>query len=171
VHDLEIYSLDGVVGIKGVRDPVLTIVVSTSSYLDFISYAVALASLCNIDMDQRRRGSCVVSWIRSDVCLNVGSIGCVVGNVTSGVELIVCWGVSNRIGWSIGRSIDRLCYFIFASSFLSHRVEGTLATTSLAWTLRSASGVGTCCGSTVSGTSFLDLSSCNTNVGLEAPDH
>jgi hypothetical protein len=44
VHDLEICCLNGVVGVKGVRDPVLAIVVSTSSYLDFISYAVALAS-------------------------------------------------------------------------------------------------------------------------------
>jgi hypothetical protein len=105
VHDLEIYSLDGVVGIKGVRDPVLTIVVSTSSYLDFISYAVALASLCNIDMDQRRRGSCVVSWIRSDVCLNVGSIGCVVGDVTSGVDLIVCWGVSTGLAGALAAAL------------------------------------------------------------------
>jgi hypothetical protein len=139
VHDPEICSLDGVVCVKGVRDPVLTIVVSTSSYLDFISYAVALASFQTIDLDQRRRSSCVESWVRSDVCLDIGSIGCVVGDVTSGVDLIICWGVSHRIGWSVGRSVgnrvDRLCYFIFASSFFSHRVEGTLATMSLARTL------------------------------------
>jgi hypothetical protein len=49
VHDPEICSLNGVVGVKGVRDPVLAIVVSTSSYLDFISYAVALASLGTVD--------------------------------------------------------------------------------------------------------------------------
>jgi hypothetical protein len=139
VHDPEICSLDGVVCVKGVRDPVLTIVVSTSSYLDFISYAVALASFRTIDLDQRRRSSCVESWVRSDVCLDIGSIGCVVGDVTSGVDLIICWGVSHRIGWSVGRSVgskvDRLCYFIFTSSFFSHRVEGTLATMSLARTL------------------------------------
>jgi hypothetical protein len=51
MHDPEICSLDGVVGVKGVRDLVLTIVVSTSSYHDFISYAVALASLSTIDLD------------------------------------------------------------------------------------------------------------------------
>jgi hypothetical protein len=125
--------MDGVVGVKRVKDPVLTIVVSTSSYLDFISYTVALASLCTIDLDRRRRSSCGVSWIRSDVFL---SIGYVVGDVTSGIDLIVCWGVSHRIGWSIRRNVgsrvDWLCYFIFASSFFSHRVEGTLSTTSLA---------------------------------------
>jgi hypothetical protein len=43
--------------------------------------------------------------------------------------------------------------------------------TSLARKLRSASGIETCRRSTVSGTSFIDLSSCNTDVGLEAPDH
>jgi hypothetical protein len=173
VHDPEICSLDGVVGVKGVRDPVLAIVVSTSSYLNFISYAVALASLSTIDLDQRRRSSGVVSWVRSDICLNIGSIGCIVGDVTSNIGLVVCWGISHRIGCSVGSGVDRLCYFVFLSSLFSHQVEGTLGTTLLARTLRSASasGVGTCCGSAVFGTSFLDLSGCNTDVGLEAPDH
>jgi hypothetical protein len=175
VHDPEFCSLDVVVGVKGIRYPVLTIVVSSSSYLDFISCAVALASLSTIGLDQRRLSSCVFSWVQSDVCLNIGSISCVVDDVTSGIGRVVCWGISHRVGWSVGYSIgsgvDRLHYIIFASSFFSHQVEGTLATTSLARTLRSASGVGTCCGSAVSGTSFFDLSGCNADVGLEAPDH
>jgi hypothetical protein len=50
VHDPEICSLNGVVGVKGVRDPMLAVVVSTSSYLDFISYGVTLSS-------------CIVSWV------------------------------------------------------------------------------------------------------------
>jgi hypothetical protein len=175
VHDPEICSLDGVVGVKGVRDPVLAILVSTLSYLDFISYAVVLASLSSIGLDQRRLSSCVVSWVRSDVCLNIGSIGCVVDDVTSGIGQVICWGISHRVGWSvrcsIGNEVDWLRYFVFTSSFFSHRVEGTLATTSLARTLRSASGVGTCCGSAISKTSFFDLSGCNADVGLEASDH
>jgi hypothetical protein len=142
--------------------------------LHFISYAVTPTSLSTIGLDRRRLSSCIASWIWGGVPLYVGSIGCVVEDVTSDIDLIVCWGVSHRIGWSVGRSIgsrvDRLCCFIFASSFFSHRVEGTLATTSLARTLRSTSGIGTCYRSTVSGTSFLDLSSCNTDVGLEAPN-
>jgi hypothetical protein len=44
VHDPEFCSLDGVVSVKGVRDPMLAVVISTSSYLDFISYMVALTS-------------------------------------------------------------------------------------------------------------------------------
>jgi hypothetical protein len=53
----------------------------------------------------------------------------------------------------------------------SHRVQGTLATMSLAWTLRSTSGVRTCCRSAVSRTSFFDLSSGYTDIGLKKPDH
>jgi hypothetical protein len=175
MHDPEICSLDGVVGVKGVRDPMFVILVSASSYLDFISYAVTLAFFCTIGLDQRRLSSCVVSWVQSDICLNIGNIGCVVDDVTSGIFRVVCWGISRKVGWSVGCSIDsgigRLCYFVFASSFFSHWVEGTLATTSLAPTLRSASGVGTCCGSAISRTSFFDLSSCDTDIGLEASDH
>jgi hypothetical protein len=179
VQDPEFCSLDGVVGVKGVGDPMLRIVVSTSSYLDFISYAVALASLGTIGLDLRRPSSCVVSWVWSGVPLNIVSIGCVADNVTSGIGWVVCWGIRCRVGWSagcnigsgIGSWVGRLCYFIFAPTFFSHQVEGTLSTTSLARTLRSASGVGTCCGSAVSGTSFFDLSGWNADVGLEAPDH
>jgi hypothetical protein len=175
MHDPEFCSLDGVVGVKGVRDPVLSIVVNTSSYLNFISYAVTLASLGTIGLDQRRLSSCVVSWVQSDVCLNIANISCVVDDVTNGIGRVVCWGISRRVGWSvscsIGSGVDRLRYFVFASSFFSHRIEGTLATTSLVRTLRSASGVRTCCGSAVSRTSCFGLSGCNAYVGLEVPDH
>jgi hypothetical protein len=51
VHDPEFCSLNGVVGVKDVRDPMLAVVVSTSSYLDFISYAVTVASFCTIGLD------------------------------------------------------------------------------------------------------------------------
>jgi hypothetical protein len=118
-----------------------------------------------------------VPWVRSDICLNIGSIGCVVGDITSSIRRAICWGISRRFGWSVGCStgsgVDRLCYFVFASSLFSYRVGGTLATMSLARTLRSASasGVGTCCGSDVSRASFFDLSGCNMDVGLEASDH
>jgi hypothetical protein len=51
MHDPEICCLDGVVSIKGVRDPVFAIVVSSSSYLHFVSYVVTLASFCTIGLD------------------------------------------------------------------------------------------------------------------------
>jgi hypothetical protein len=115
---------------------VLAVVVSTSCYLDFIFYAVTLASFYTIGLDQRRLSSCVVSWVRSDVYLNIGSVGCVVDDVTSGICRVVCWGISRGVDWSVGCSIGceigQLRYFVLASSFFSHWVEGTLATTSLA---------------------------------------
>jgi hypothetical protein len=173
MHDPEICSLDGVVGVEGVRYPMLAVIVCTPSYLNFISYAVAPTSFCMIGLDQRRLSSCVVSWIWGGVPLDVGSIGCIVGGVAS-ISRSVCWSISRWVGWSIGCSvssgISRLHYFVFASPFFSHRVEGTLAATSLSRALRSASGIGTCRRSTVSRASFFDLSSCNTDIGLEAPD-
>jgi hypothetical protein len=165
---------DRVVGIEGVRDPMLTVVVCTPSYLDFISYAVTPTSFCTIGLDRRRLSSCIVSCIWGGVPLDVGSVGCIVGGIAGSISRGVCWSISRWVGWSIGCSvgsgIGRLHYFIFASSFFSHWVKGTLATTSLARTLRSASGIGTCRRSTVSRASFLDLSGCNTDIGLEAPD-
>jgi hypothetical protein len=117
----------------------LAVVVCTPSYLDFISYAVTPTSLRTIDLDRRRLSSCIASWIWGKVSLDVGSIGCVVGGIASGISRGVCWSISRLIGWSIGCSvssgISRLHYFVFISSFFSHRVEGTLAMTSLARTL------------------------------------
>jgi hypothetical protein len=83
VHDLEICSLDGVVGVERVRCPMLVVVVCTPSYLDFISYAVAPTSFCMIRLDRRRLSSCVASWIWGGVPLNIGCVGCIVGGVAS----------------------------------------------------------------------------------------
>jgi hypothetical protein len=63
VHMPEVRSLDRVVGVKGVGNPVFADVVSTSCYLHFISYAVSLASFCTIGLDWRRLGSCILSWV------------------------------------------------------------------------------------------------------------
>jgi hypothetical protein len=170
VHMLEVRSLNGVVGVKGIGNPMFVVVVSTSCYLHFISYVVTLASFCTIGLDWRRLSSCIVSEVWSGVSLDVGSVSCVVDNIDSGISR----GISYRVGWSIscsvGSGVDRLCYFVFASSLFSHLVEGTPATTSLARTLQSAPGTGTCCGSVVSRTSFFDLCSGDVNVGLETLD-
>jgi hypothetical protein len=170
VHDPEVCSLNGVVGAKGIGNPMFVVIVSTSCYLHNNSYAVSLASFCMIGLEWMRLSSCIVPEVRSGVSLDVGSVGCVVDNVDSAVG----WGISYRVGWSIscsfGSGVDRLCYFIFASSLFNHRVEGTLAMMSLARTLRSAPGIGTYCGSVVSRTSFFDLCSGDVNVGLETSD-
>jgi hypothetical protein len=51
VHDPEVCSLNGVVGVKGIWDPMFRVVVSTSCYLHFISYAMTLASFGTIGLD------------------------------------------------------------------------------------------------------------------------
>jgi hypothetical protein len=83
VHDPEICSLDRVVGVEGVRYPMLAVVVCAMSYFDFVSYAVTLTSLCTIGLDQRRLSSCIASWIWWRVSLDVSSIGCIVGGIAS----------------------------------------------------------------------------------------
>jgi hypothetical protein len=75
VHDPEICSLDRVVGVKGVRDSMLAIVVCTPSYFDFLFYAVTPTSLCMIGLDRRKLSSCMASWIWGRVSLDVSSIG------------------------------------------------------------------------------------------------
>jgi hypothetical protein len=124
MHDLEICCLDEVVSIDGVRDPVFTVVVSTSCYLHFISYVVTLASFCTIGLDWRRLSSSIVSWIWSSVPLDVGSISYVVDDVDVSIGRSVCWRIIRRVGWSIscnvGSGVDWLHYFVFASSVLGH---------------------------------------------------
>jgi hypothetical protein len=174
VHDLEICGLNGVVGIKGVGNPMFAVVVSTPCYLHFVYYAVMLASFWTIVLYWRRLSSWIVSWVWSDVSLDVGSVGCVVDDVDSGIARDICRGISYGVSWSISCSIssgiDRLHYFIFTSSLFSQWLKGTLATTSLARMFRSTPRVGTCCGSAVSWTSFFDLRSSDTNVGMETSD-
>jgi hypothetical protein len=86
VHVPEVGSLNGIVGVAGVGDPMIAVIVSTSCYLHFVSYAVTLASFCPIGLDWRKLSSSIVSWVRSCVSLNVGSLGCVVDDIASGVD-------------------------------------------------------------------------------------
>jgi hypothetical protein len=98
VHDPEICSLDGVVSVEGIRDPMLTVVVCTPSYLDFISYAVTSTSFCMIGLNRRRLSSCIAFWIWGGVPLDVGSVGCIVGGIASGISRGVCWSISRWVG-------------------------------------------------------------------------
>jgi hypothetical protein len=98
VHDPEIRSLNGVVGINGVGDPMFTVVVSTPCYLHFVSYAVTLASFCTIGLYWRRLRSCIVPGVWGDVSLDVGGICSVVGDVAGGIGWSVCQSISCRVG-------------------------------------------------------------------------
>jgi hypothetical protein len=112
VHMPEIRSLNGVVGVKSIRDPMFAVVISTSCYLHLVSYAMVLASFRPIGLDWKRLSSCIVSWVWGSVSLDVGSVGCVVNGIASNIGRSVCWSVSRRLGWSIscsvGSGFDRL---------------------------------------------------------------
>jgi hypothetical protein len=170
----EICCLDKIVSIEGVRDTMFTIIISMSCYLHFVSYTLTLASLGLVNLYWRRLSSCILSWVCDDVSLNVGSIGCVVGDIACGIDRDVCRGVDCRVSWSISCSIisgiDRLHYFIFTSSLFSYWLKGTLAATSLAGTFRYTPGVGTCYESAISRTYFFNLGGGDMNIGLETSD-
>jgi hypothetical protein len=100
---------------------------------------VTLASFCTIGLDWRRLSSCIVSWVWSDVSLDVSSVGCIVNNISSNIGRSVCWSISRRVGWSIscsiGSGIDWLHYFIFTSSLFTYWLKVTLAMTLVERTL------------------------------------
>jgi hypothetical protein len=98
VHVSEVRRLNGIVGIEGVGDPMFTIVVSTSCYLHFISYALTLASFYAIGLYWRRLSSCIMPWVRGGVSLEVGSVGCVVSDVADNIGWSVCRSISCRVG-------------------------------------------------------------------------
>jgi hypothetical protein len=168
VYVPQVRCLDGVVGIKSVRDPMVTIVVSTSCYLHFVSYALTLIAFCAISLHRWRLSSCIMPWVCGGVSLDVG---CIVGDVAGGVGWSIYRSISCRVGWSIsctvGSRVGWLHRSVFTSSLFSHRLKGTLATASLARMFRSASGIGTCRGSTISRTSFFNLGSGDADVSLK----
>jgi hypothetical protein len=50
MHIPQLWYLDGIAGIKGIGDPMVTVVVSTSCYLHFISYALMLTTFRTISL-------------------------------------------------------------------------------------------------------------------------
>jgi hypothetical protein len=74
VHVPQLRCSDRVVGIKGVRDPMVTFIVSMPCYLHFSSYALTLASFCVISMRRRWLSSCILRRICNGVPLDVGSV-------------------------------------------------------------------------------------------------
>jgi hypothetical protein len=115
-----------------------------------------------------------VFWACDGVSLNIGSVSCIVGDVTSGVGWSVCRSIDCGVSWSISCSIssgvDRLHDLVFTSSLFSHGIKGTLVVASVARMFRSTPGVRTCCRSAVSRASFFVLGSDDANVSLKMSD-
>jgi hypothetical protein len=158
--------LDGVVGIEGIRDPVFSIIIGMSCYVHFISYTLTRTCFCTVNLYRRRLSSCILSWVCDDVSLNVGSINCVVGDVASDIAEALAAGLTGALAAALAAGLTGYT----TSSLFGHWIKGTLAATSLARTFQSTPGVDSCWGSTVSRTSFFDLSGGDTNIGLETSD-
>jgi hypothetical protein len=105
VHDPEICSLDRVVGVEVVRDPMLAVVVCTSSYLDFISYAVTLTSLRTIGLDRRRLSSCIASWVWGGIPLDVGNVGCIVGGLPAALAGAFAGALAARLAGALAATL------------------------------------------------------------------
>jgi hypothetical protein len=147
----------------------IAIIVSTTCYLHFVSYMLMLASFSVVGLYWWGLSSRVLSWVGSGVWLSTGSISCIIGDVTCDISGGISWRIGRSVGRGAGSEIDRLHYFVFASSLFSYRLKGTIAMTSLARVFRSALGVRACSRSTISSTSFFDLSGGDANMSLEAP--
>jgi hypothetical protein len=80
--------------IKSVRDPRVVVMVSTPCYLHFVSYASMLTTFSVVSLYQWRLGSCILPWVCSGVCLGVGNISCIVGNIARSVDGGIGWRIS-----------------------------------------------------------------------------
>jgi hypothetical protein len=81
MHVLKLCCLNGVVGIKSVRDPMITFAVSTPRYLHFVSSTSMLTTFSMVSLHWWGLDSCILPWVCSGVCLDVGSISCIVDDV------------------------------------------------------------------------------------------
>jgi hypothetical protein len=119
--------LDGVIGVKGIRDPIVVVVIRTACYLHFISYALALTALRVVGLYWWRLSSYVLSCVTGSVLLlGTSSIGDVVLCTTRGVTNGVGGWIGCCIVSDIGSWVDRLRNFVLASSLLSYGLKGAL---------------------------------------------
>jgi hypothetical protein len=117
-----------IVGVKGMRDPVVAVVVSTVCYFHFVSYTSMLTAFGMVGLYRWRLSCSVLPCIGSDVLLGTSSVSCIVGDVACGVS----GGVGCSVSDSVGSKVDRLHYFVFTSSLFSHGLNGGIAAASLA---------------------------------------
>jgi hypothetical protein len=72
-------------------------------YLHFVSYTSTLTTFSVVSLHRWRLDSCVLPWVCSIVCLGVGNISCIAGDIAGSVN----GGVGGRIGCGIGRRVNR----------------------------------------------------------------
>jgi hypothetical protein len=165
MHLPEVCVLDWVIGVKGIMDPVVTMVVGTACYLRFISYGLALITPGACGLCWWRLSSRVLSCITGDVLLLGASS---IGGVVDGIARSMTGDIGSWIGRCVGNNVNWLHDFILTTSLFSHGQKGSVivVVTMMAGSLQPTPGVGTCGRSAVSWTSFFDLGGGNVNVSL-----
>jgi hypothetical protein len=154
---------------------VLAVVVCTPSYLDFVSDAMVPASIRMIRLD-RRTGflphdqagphdpalhlglGAGFSWILAALAALLAALPALAGAFAGALATALAGALAAALEAGLVGCIT------------SFSPLPSSATGSLSRSLRSASRIGTCRGSAVSRASFFDLSGCNTDIGLKAPD-
>jgi hypothetical protein len=144
MHLPEFRCLNRIIGVEGIRGPMVVVVVNATRYLHFISYPTTLTALGMVGLNWWRLGSTVLSCIGNCVLLGAGSISCIVGDVACGVSGGVGWRVGCGISGSVGSGVNLLHHFVFTSSLFGHGLKGTIAVMLLARVLQSTPGVGAC---------------------------
>jgi hypothetical protein len=123
VHLPKVCCLDRVVGVKGIRDSVVTVVVSTICYFHFISYRLMLITPSTCSLSWLRLSSRVLSCIISHVLLlGPSSVGGVVGNVACSISD----GIGSWVGSSVGGDVDWLRHFVLTTPLFSHTWKGSV---------------------------------------------
>jgi hypothetical protein len=123
--------LNRIIGVEGIRDPVVAVVVSTTRYLHLISYSTTLTALGMVGLNWWRLGSSVLSCTARCVLLGANSVSCIVGDVACGVSGNIGWRVGCGIIISVGSRVHLLHHFVFTSSLFGHGLKWTIAATSL----------------------------------------
>jgi hypothetical protein len=133
-----------IVGVEGIMDPVVAVVVSTTCYFHFVSYMSTLTTFGVVGLYWWRLSSSILPCIGSNVLLGSSSISYIVGDVAYDVSSGVGWRVGCGVSGSVGSKVDWLHYFVFTSSLFSYGLKGSNAATSLVRVLRPTPRVGAC---------------------------
>jgi hypothetical protein len=133
-----------VISVKGIRDPIVAVVISTSCYFQFILHVLTLTALRVIGLHWWGLSSHVLSCVGSALLLGASSIGGIVLCIARGVTSNDSSWVGCCIGSDVGSGVYRLCDFIFASSLFSQGLKGGIVVMSLPRSLQPTPRVGAC---------------------------
>jgi hypothetical protein len=123
MHLTKLYCLGGVIGVQGIQNSVVAVILGMMLDLHFISYRMTLLLAASEDAYSSylwRLSSNILSYVANGVLLLVRSgvsqiVGDVVGNITG--------GITDSVGGSVGQLHD----FVLTTSLFSHGLKRSIA--------------------------------------------